>query len=290
MAIRVSAGTPRGYFDAIGQEFASTLRSDSGYTAEVQTSAGAVDTIEAVEKGGSDCGFSFANIAYEAFAGRLPDEPKSLNRLRGVALVQVSPLYFLVNSQSSIRGISDLRGRTVALGQRETGSFRAAMLLLEAYNLDARSVHIHQEDFRESFPLLRTRAVDGLFFLAGQPSDVVSRAAEKYARILPLSGPPIDRLRERYSFFRPSLIPPRTYPGQELPLKTVGIESLLLCRADVEARHVRQVTKAWFTTAERLAKSGLIANAIGPRMASATPIPLHSGAADYYRARQLLPD
>ena len=52
---------------------------------------------------------------------------------------------------------------------------------------------------RRSFPRLATQAVDGLFFLAGQPSDIVTRAAGRYARIVPLSGAPIDRLRERFS-------------------------------------------------------------------------------------------
>jgi TRAP-type uncharacterized transport system substrate-binding protein len=86
------------------------------------------------------------------------------------------------------------------------------------------------------------------------------------------------------------LIPAQTYPGQELPVKTLGLEGLLLCRSDLEARDVRQITKAWFTTLERAGRSGLITNAIGPKAAAATPIPLHPGAADYYRARQLLPE
>ena len=289
VTIRISAGTHGGDFDAIAHEFASTLGRAPGYAAQVQSSAGAVDSIEAVEKGTSDCGFSFSNVAYEAFAGRLPDEPKSLNRLRGVALVQVWPLYFLVNRQSSIQGIADLRGRTVAFGSRGSGTFRAAMLVLETYGMDARSVNVQEQGFRESFAQLATQAVDGLFFLAGQRSDIVSRAA-KYARIMPLSGAPVDRLRERYPFFRPSLIPAQTYPGQELPVKTLGLEGLLLCRSDLEARDVRQITKAWFTTLERAGRSGLITNAIGPKAAAATPIPLHPGAADYYRARQLLPE
>ena len=80
VTLRISAGTHGGDFDAIAHEFASTLGLVPGYAAEVQASAGAVDSIEAVEKGASDCGFSFSNVAYEAFAGRLPDEPKSLNR------------------------------------------------------------------------------------------------------------------------------------------------------------------------------------------------------------------
>src|SRR5207237_9931346 len=96
--------------------------------------------------------------------------------------------------------------------------------------------HVQVQCCRESVAHLATHALYCLFFLAGQRSDIVSRAA-KYARIMPLSGAPVDRLRERYPFFRPSLIPAHTYPGQELPVKPLGLAGVLLCRSVMEAAH-----------------------------------------------------
>lgn len=289
--IRISVGTRGGYFDVMGQALVQTLAADQPtYRATLVTTAGAVSAVEALQQGRGDCGFSYANIAYEAFAGRLPDEPRPLNQLRGIALVQISPLHFLVSRQSSIRSVSDLRGRTLAVGLPVSGSFRAARLVLEAYGLDASSVRVQEDAFPASFARLKDGSLEGLLFLAGQPSDVVSRAAESGARVLPLRGAAIDRLREQYPFLRPSLIPKRTYPSQDAPVKTVGVESLLLCRADLDPGHARQVTKAWFVTFNRLLNHGLMSDAVSPKLASAVPIPLHAGAADYYRARQLVPE
>jgi TRAP-type uncharacterized transport system substrate-binding protein len=73
-------------------------------------------------------------------------------------------------------------------------------------------------------------------------------------------------------------------------VKTVGVETLLLCREDLDAGQVRRVTRAWFIALNRLVNDGLMSEAVSPKVASAVPIPLHSGAADYYRARQLLPE
>ena len=289
--IRVSVGLKGGYFDAIGQALAETLRAEEqNYSVDVQTTSGAVGSIEAIEHGQSDCGYSYANIAYEAFASRPPDAPASLKQLRSVALVQISPLYFLVGHQSSVRSVADLRGRDVAFGLPESGTFRAAMMVLKAYGLGPQDIRIREESFRDSFASIQQGALDGMFILSGQPSDGVARAAGGGARIVPLVGPEIDRLREQYPFFRPSLIAAGTYPAQDTAVKTVGVETLLLCREDLDAGQVRRVTRAWFIALNRLVNDGLMSEAVSPKVASAVPIPLHSGAADYYRARQLLPE
>ena len=97
----------------------------------------------------------------------------------------------------------------------------------------------------------------------------------------------MDALRERYPFLRPLQIPAGTYAGQSTAIRTVGIESVLLCRDDVDAEHVRRVTGNWFSTFNRLVAEGAIWEGVSASMAAATPIPLHAGASDYYRARQV---
>jgi TRAP transporter TAXI family solute receptor len=248
---------------------------------------GAVSVLESLQRGASDCGFSYANVAYEAFAGRLSDEPGPFKHLRGVALVQASPLYFIVGGGSPIRDVRDLRGRSLAFGGRSSGSSRAALQVLNAAGVDIASVRIQNEGFPASFQRLREGSLDAVLFMARQPSNVVAKALAHDARLLPLQGPVMDALRERYPFFRPLLIPAGTYPQQVAPIKTLGIASVLLCRDDVAAEHVYQVTQDWFVTFARLAKDGEVADGVSAPLASATPIPLHSGASDYYRARQV---
>jgi TRAP transporter TAXI family solute receptor len=287
-SLRIGVGTRGGDFDGLGRALAETLRSGKpGYAVEIVSNEGAVSTLESLQRGTSDCGFSYANVAYEAFAGRLSDEPGPLTHLRGVALLQVSPLYFLARRGSSIQSVRDLRGRTLAFGGRGSASSRAALLVLNAAGLDLASVRIQNEGFPASFQRLRAGTLDAVFVLAGQPSHFIAKAASHDARLLPLQGPVMDGLRERYPFLRPLLIPARTYSQQVAPIKTVGIASVLLCRDDVAVEHVYRVTQDWFRTFARLAKEGQVADGVGAPLASATPIPLHPGASDYYRARQV---
>lgn len=249
--------------------------------------AGSVANLEALQSGRTDCAFSYSDVAYEAHAGRLPGQPRQFDRLRGVALVQLSPLYFLVPAESSIKSIRDLHRRNVALRSRDSGSLQAAMLVLEAFGLDRSSITIVNESFLGSFARLQDGTVDAVFILTGQPSDSVARAVSDSARILPIAGDSIDRLREQYPFLRPVLIHGGTYAGHAEPIRTVGIESLLLCSDKVSAERVHQVTRAWFMTASKLTNDGEMSDAIGPDLGAATPVPLHEGAKRYYRERQL---
>jgi TRAP transporter TAXI family solute receptor len=288
--LRLSSGAPGGSFHSMGDTLARVSENEHGQhdILNVDT-AGSVSNLEALQAGTTDCAFSYADVAYEAMAGRLPDSPpRAFDRLRGVAVVQLTPLYFLVARNSPIRTVSDLRGRTVALRSRESGSLQAAMLVLGAHGLDSRAIHIKSETFLGSFARLEDGSVDALFILTGQPSEPIARAVEAQATILPIAGDLIDRLRRQYPFLQPLLIPSGTYAGHKAPIRTIGMDSLLLCRADIDPQRVYDITRTWFHAAQSSA-DGSMSGVVGPSRASATSIPLHAGAGRYYRERQLQP-
>ena len=287
--IRIGVGTRGGDFDIMGRALADTLsHSQPAYAVEIVTNEGAVSSLESLQAGTSDCGFSYANVAYEAYSGRLSDEPGPLKRLRGVALVQVTPLYLLVRHASGIRSVRDLPGHTLGFGVRGSASFRAASLVLNARGIDLHSIHVKEEGFPASFRRLREGQLDAVMVLAGQSAAFVTRAVDTGVRLLELEGPGIDALRERYPFLHPALIPANTYRGQTVALRTVGIDSVLLCRDDVAPDDVRNVTREWESASVRLVREGKLADRVSVSVASATPIPLHEGASDYYRSRQVL--
>lgn len=83
------------------------------------------------------------------------------------------------------------------------------------------------------------------------------------------------------------LIPAGVYPRQPLPVRTIGVNSLLLCRAGLEEELVYRLTKALFQEVAETPTELLRLPDLG--RAAATPIPLHAGAARYYRERELFP-
>jgi len=106
-------------------------------------------------------------------------------------------------------------------------------------------------------------------------------------RPVPIDDEVVDTLRQRYPFFRAVLVLAGGFQGYPTPLKTVGIESVLLCRDLLAPDFVRQLAADWFVALDQLLKAGELPQAF-TRNAQATPIPLHQGARDYNRARQVL--
>ena len=76
------------------------------------------------------------------------------------------------------------------------------------------------------------------------------------------------------------VIPRLTYPNQHEPVHTLGVDQLMVCRADLDEDVVYRLLDGYFATRPSTRPPDL-------ERAPATPIPLHPGAARYYRQREL---
>jgi uncharacterized protein len=106
--------------------------------------------------------------------------------------------------------------------------------------------------------------------------------------LVPITRDAVRHIRQQYPFLKPMLIPKHTYPGQGSDIETVGVDNLLVCREDLDEELVYQLTKAFFAALPELARVHAAAMLIDSEQALATPIPLHAGAARYYREREIL--
>jgi hypothetical protein len=288
--VRISAG-------AVGASFSSPMSvalervysTLPGVSVRTVTRLGSDPSIEMLERGDAEVAINFADVAYAAFTGRLPDHPVPFHRLRAVALLERQALQLVVSGKSPVRTTTDLAGRTASLGSDRSASVLTATLVLNAYGLDVDGIRRETGARRESLSDLSGGGLDAMFLLAPYPIDPVRQAAAEGARLLPLAGPPIDRLIREYPFYSYVMIPRDSYPGQSRPVQTIGVHGILLCRADLADELVYTLTKALFDSLERPASPQARFPWLDADGASATPIPLHAGAARYFRERELFP-
>ncbi|MGC4080633.1 MAG: TAXI family TRAP transporter solute-binding subunit [Vicinamibacterales bacterium] len=138
---------------------------------------------------------------------------------------------------------------------------------------------------------LTNGTVDAVFVTANYPAQSVAAAAAAGAHLLPMDDTVAERLRRRYPFVHRVSIPARTYVGQERigphdwrrPAAGVPERSRRCARARAHAALHRGTAGDLFRP---LRASARLMNLDS---ASATPIPLHPGAAQYYRERELAP-
>jgi uncharacterized protein len=243
--------------------------------------------IAGVEAGTVDVGFALADDAYFAYARKWSErDQSSASALRGISLLLPLPQYVVVRSKARVDTISDLRGRRVGVGPVNSSSAKMALLILEAFGVRAEVMHVATR--AEGASALQTGAIDAAFFPGYvYPDEVTYAAIRAGAHLIPVAGPPVARLRREHPFVRVVAIPRGIYPGQDRIVPTVGLEMVVLCRRDLDAALVYDLTALLFDAFPRLAGVEATLRYLNPDEAPATPIPLHPGATRYFREREL---
>jgi uncharacterized protein len=281
--VRLVSGPAGGGFLPLGEQFVEALNQRMrGVRIRMIRSYGAVSNIRAIQQGEAEIAFTFADVAYMAYSGQLAHDLQPFDQLRGIAVLQVTPIALVARAGLPIKGPQDLRGRRVGVGPALSGTAVTASLILHAYGLDEKTVSVETLGFQEAAARLLDGSLDAMFDNAISRSESLKQAADAGARFVPIEGPPADRLRRDYPFLTVALIPRELYGSS---VHTIGVDGLFICRSDLDDIVVYELTKELFASLKSLGRGAL--RLMDVEQAPATPLPLHPGAARYYREREL---
>jgi TRAP transporter TAXI family solute receptor len=245
--------------------------------------------LELLQRRQTDAVFTFAAFAYMASTGELNGATDFSDAVRAIAELPARPLQLVVRGDSTVRSIADLRGRRVSLGPIASGNvYLMGTLVLSAFGVAPETVAVSPLPFRDASRQLIAGKIDALF-MSGYAYPEIAYVLSHGGRLLNIEGPEVDRLRAAYPLLHPTVLARGTYPSVEQAIHTVGIDEVFVCRTDLEEGIVHELTRAFV---EVVSKGDLDIEALrfmDLAAASATAIPLHPGAARYYRERELLP-
>jgi TRAP transporter TAXI family solute receptor len=240
-----------------------------------------VTGLQNLQQGRIDMAMAMADVAYLAYAGQLDAAGHRYDQLRGMAVVSLNTIHLIAAKNADVTSIRDLRGLRVALGPVGSATVLIAERLLQAHGVALNDVKPHQLSYAETADKLTRGHMDAAFMTQIPPSEPVARALSAGMKLVDIGGPVIEDLRTRYPYLKRTMIPRMTYPDQQEAVRTIGVDLLLTCRADVDETVVYRVLEAYF--AARTAEN----QTADFERAPSTPIPLHAGAARFYRQREL---
>jgi TRAP transporter TAXI family solute receptor len=240
-----------------------------------------VTSLEDLQRGTTDVGIAMADVTYLAFAGQLDETPGPFDHLRGMAVLNLNTLHLIAGAKSRVDSVDDLRGMRVALGPVGSATALLAQMLFQAYGVNLSQVRGERLPYLAAADHLVSGRLDAAFMTQALLAEPVLTATRGGARLVDITGPRVEELRARHPFLKRTLIPAHTYPNQEKAVHTVGVDLVLLCRADMDEDLVYRLLAGYFAT-----RPGSVPP-IDLERAPATPIPLHAGAARYYRQREL---
>ena len=234
----------------------------------------------ALQQGRVDVAVAVADVTYLGFHGRLLHQAEPLDRVRGIALLRPTVVHLLVGPSTDVS--HGFRGMRVVLGDPTGGNAALGEKLIQSLGISRSEMQGEFLPRDAAVGKLLEKRVDAMIVTGHLPHDAVVRALDGGARLQDIDGPEVERLRMFYPLLKRMLIPRGTYPTQDHSVHTVGVDLLLVCRADLDPDLVYKLTRAYFEdTPENVRKQ------TDPQRAPAVIIPLHPGAARYYREREV---
>ena len=285
--VRIGTSGAGGGFQAFAQALEPEMKVRlTTVNVEMTLSRGAIDNLAAVARGDLDCGFTFADVAYEAFANGYAEGSRvPITDVRALAVLQVTPVQFIARAGSGIERIEDLQGRRVSIGPTRSPSGLLSRVLAEAQATGREIIQVPAQ--RAQVPeMMAARELDAAFAVVIYAEGFASAIANG-AHLVPITGPVVDRLRKSQPFLRTVLLPAGTYGDRQAAVPTIGVDSLMVCRRQLGETLIRDLTRGLLESMQVLARSEKW-HLVPLDDTPATSIPLHPGASLYYREMELM--
>lgn len=261
---------------------------DEAYQIEVKETAGSAASLRLLSQGYVQLTLAQADLTEEAWNGTDTFADASLEQKYGaVAALYTEACQVVVRATDGIKSIEDLQGKTVSIGETESGSEKNAIEILRAYGLDENLVETVNLNYTEAAMGLKNGEIDAFFLTSGVETTVIGELSRQLdIALLPVEGSAAQRLRSMNASYVTYEIPAGTYKGQDEPVSTVGVQALLLASDSVPAETVEYLTRLLYENNQALQLSipvDLAANE--EEGGKGVTIPFHKGAAAYYESK-----
>jgi uncharacterized protein len=254
---------------------------------EVQKTDLTVDYVSLIAEGKAELGMIQTDLAYAAYTQGAGQSSTPGRRLRGVAVLYTTPLHLMTRRSSGIHTLMDLRDKRVAVVTIGSPTEFTVKMTLEGVGLSLANVEPGSMPVEKAIQALRAGEVDAVFGRGNDPSPNIQQImAVPGMTFVPISGDQIEKIRTHHPFLHSTSIPGGIY-GNHPEIETVGVEMLLACRDDLPDDLVYWITRTLFESLPALAHAFPPLRQIDLEHVQASPIPLHPGAARFYREREL---
>lgn len=265
----------------------------TGLIAIAKATQGSVANLQLMKNGEIKSALCQADIANLAFIGKgIFGGDEQYKNLRMIAHLYTEHVHIIVSRKSNITKLSDLKGKRISIGTRDSGTILNAKVFLEYLGLQ-------QNDFKEIYEvssgqaadLMRDEKIDAFFLTAGYPVNVIETlASEKIADILSIDYRTAHELQTVHPYFGFENIPANVYTNISEKI-VLTIPAIWVVDASVDTDLVYKMTKSLWNTAniKKLNQSHPQGLSIELQKAFRNSgVPLHEGAKKYYQEQQIL--
>ena len=197
-----------------------------------------------------------------------------------------------MRKDSGIKSLDDLQGKTVSIGEAESGTERNASQILQVSGLASPITETVNLTYIEAAEKLKTGEIDAMFYTGGVQTNVIAELADSCEiALVPVDAKTVDKLKLAYSSYETCEIPANTYNGQTEQVATVGVKALLLASEKMSDETAEKLTRQLFAHATEIEYATSLKEIADVNAAvDGVQIPFHPGAKAYYASQGITVD
>lgn len=293
--VTLGTGGVTGVYYAVGGAICRMVnqnRADHGFRCTVESTGGSVYNINTIRAGELNVAIAQSDVQYQAYNGTGKYEGDAWDGIRAVFAVHPESVTIIARKDAGIKGIRDLVGKRVNIGNPGSGTEAVWNVMWDAlgYTNDDLALAAQMKS-SETPAALCDNVIDAINWVAGHPlAGAMEAASNCEVEMIPVVDPAIDKLVADNAYFANSTIPGGMYNGTPNDADTFGVGAIFVTSADAPDEMIYTFTKAVFDNFDafkglhpamaNLTKEGMIANALSS--------PLHPGAIKYFKEAGLM--
>ena len=287
--LSLGVGNPAGTFYFIGAGFANIFNKHMPEVRVIaESTASSEENFHLILRKKMDMALVSINVIETAVEKKM-----DLSGVRLIALGHTSDRHWIVRKESSIKRVSDFRGKRVAVGPPGSGTLLGSKVELQvigglAFN-DIKPAYLSQS---ECVTGLKDNSIDVGVISAGYPvASLLDLARSIPIRLVPYTKEEMQALIAKHPYFVNVIIPAGTYPGVDSDTLTRGVSTALFCRADLSEDLVYGMIKALYEHPKERdaihpqARKWNLENIFNGAEFTAQYIPFHGGAVKYLKEK-----
>lgn len=210
--VTIGTGGQTGVYYVVGQSICQLVNRDSaktGLKCNAPSTGASVANLNAIAAKEMDMGIAQSDWQYHAYNGSSSFEGKKNDKIRAIFSLHPEPFTVMARTDSGIKSFDDLKAKRVNVGDPGSGTRATMNVILAAKGWTDKDFKVASElKPAEMASVMCDNNLDAITYNVGHPNGALKEAAASCdAKLVPVTGPEIDKLVADHSYYAKATIP-----------------------------------------------------------------------------------
>lgn len=285
--LTMGTGEESGMVHLAGAAVAAVINNTvPGIHVALEPSKGAMINATNVSEGDIELALISADVAYDAMNGKNGFEGEALENLRVLGACYQEVSGWIALESSGLSQVDELKGKIISSGTKASATELASNAVYAVLGIDETNTETYFDSLSSSVRHVKEQTADAAHAFAPVPNGAhESLAVEMETVILSYSDELLNEILASEPRYFKTEIPAGTYTGQEDVVPTFGVKVLLCANETMDEDLAYEIARAMDLNGPTYTGGHKFMAAMQEKefLCNELPIPLHEGAAEYYK-------